>query len=290
MNKQTTESTRTSQIIRLGPRRVYVQSSGNSNSTLPPVMLLSGTLVSSRSWRRLTPLIRDRRIVAVDLVGVGQTSRARAPRDLALSAQAGLLEQLFDALHLEKVDMVGASYGGCVALVFGGLHPGRVRSVAAIEPPLLATGHDWIRQVRPGLEWLRVGRLAFWSMVKSGLLARRWTNKLLGRRLPTAPDQKRHSVFTCFYDPYARIGNWRALLFAPIDDPTRALTAIRAPILCIEGSESPLRPQMDRVRELLTRLHPSLCWNSITLAQHDAEIQLPALVADALTAFWRNLP
>ncbi len=235
------------------------------------------------------PLIRDRRILAVDLVGVGQTSRARAPRDLALSAQAGLLAQLFEALKVEQMDLVGASYGGAVALIFSGLHPEYIRSVAALEPPLLATGHDWIRQVRPGLEWLRVGRLAFWGLVKSGFLARRWTNKLLGRRLPTAPDQKRHSVFTCYYDPYARIGNWRALLFAPIDDPTRALTSIRAPILCIEGSESPLRPQMDRVRDLLKRLHPSMRWDSITLAQHDAEIQLPGLVADSLTGFWRDL-
>lgn len=252
-------------------------------------MLLSGTLVSSRSWRRLTPLIQDRRILSVDLIGVGQASWARAPRDLGLAAQAGLLAQLFEALKVEQVDLVGASYGGGVALIFSGLHPERVRSVAAIEPPLLATGHEWIRQVRPGLEWIRAGRLAFWGLVKTGFLARRWTHKLLGRRLPTAPDQKRRSVFRCYYDPYARIGNWRALLFAPIDDPTRALTGIRAPTLGIEGSESPLRPQMDRVRDLLTRLHPATRWNSITLAQHDAEIQLPGLVADALTGFWRDL-
>jgi pimeloyl-ACP methyl ester carboxylesterase len=201
-----------------------------------------------------------------------------------------MVAELFDALHLDRVDLVGASYGGSVALVFGGLYPDRVRSLATIEPPVLATDHDWIRQIRPGLEWLRAGRLAFWGMVKSGLLARRWTNKLLGRRLPTAPGQKRSSVFGCYYDPFARLGSWRALLYAPIDDPLRALTAIRAPILCIEGSDSPLRPQMDRVRELLTRLHPSLSWNTITLAQHDAAIQLPALVNESLTDFWRELP
>lgn len=278
------------QVIRLGPRRIFVQWSGNADSTLPPIVLLSGTLVSSRSWRRLIPLIGDRRILAVDLVGVGQSSRARAPRDLALSGQATILSELFDALHLKQVDLVGASYGGSVALVFGGLYPDVVRSLVALEAPVLATSHDWISQIRPGLEWLRAGRLAFWIVVKSGLLARRWTNKLLGRRLPTAPGQKKLSVFSCYYDPYARLGNWRALLYAPIDDPLRALTAIRAPILYIEGSDSPLRPQMDRVRELLTRLHPSLCWNTLTLAEHDAAIQLPALVSDSLTSFWRNLP
>ena len=289
MNKPTTEIANKTQIVRLGPRRVFVQSSGNAASRLPPVVVLSGTLVSSRSWRRLIPLISDRRILAVDLVGVGQTSRARAPRDLALSAQATILSELFDALRLEPVDLVGASYGGSVGLVFGGLYPDRVRSLAAVEAPVLATNHDWIWQIRPGLEWLRAGRLAFWLVVKSGLLARRWTNKLLGRRLPTAPGQKKLNVFSCYYDPYARLGSWRGLLYAPIDDPLRALTAIRAPILCIEGSESPLRPQMDRVRELLTRLHPSLCWNSLTLADHDSEIQLPALVSDSLTSFWHGL-
>ncbi len=256
----------------------------------PPVLLLSGAFLSSRAWLRLAPLLSGRRLLAVDLVGVGRTSRARAPRDIALSAQAALLADLLSALDLPLVDVVGASYGGCVGLILAGTQPTLVRSLAAIEAPILAKNHAWLHTIRRGLEWLRFGRPAFWLLIKSGLLARLWTNDLLGRRRSTAPDQKKHTVFQCLYDPYARLGNWKAFLHAPIDDPMRALAAIRAPLLFIEGSESPLRPEFDRTHDLMSHIHPTLSWQSIAFAQHDAAIQLPGLVADSIRQFWQSLP
>ena len=286
----------TPQLVTLGPRRIMTYHSGpkvtpTSTGHKTPIVLLAGTFVSSRYWLRLLPFLpTDRPVIAVDTVGVGQTSRARAPRDMALLAQASMLFDLFEMLHLPAVDLLGASYGGNIALTFAGLHPDRVRSVVAIETPIFTTSYEWLHQVRSGLQWLRAGRLTFWLAVKSGLLARHWTNTLLGRRLSTAPGDKKSSVFRCFYDPNARLSNWRALLRAPIDDPMRPLAGLRAPLLGLQASESPLRSSLDHTHELLTRLTVPLNWHMLPLSQHDMAVQLPALVADAVSAFWHTLP
>ena len=281
----------TPRVIQIGPRRIMTYTSGTESAAdTVPIILLAGTFVSSRYWQRLLPFLPiGRRIIAVDTIGVGQTSRARAPRDMALLAQAAMLSDLFNALQLKQLDIVGASYGGNIGLTFAGLHPDRVHSVTAIEAPIFATSYEWLHQVRSGLDWLRGGWLPFWVMVKSGWLARRWTNSLLGRRLSTAPGDKKSSIYRCFYDPNARLSSWRALTHAPIDDPMRPLTGIRAPILFLESSDSPLRGQLDHTHELLSRLAPSLTWQTLPLAQHDVAVQLPVVVADAVNSFWLSL-
>ncbi len=276
-----------SRQINVGMRSVFIREGGQGE----PLLLLPGAFLSNRAWLRFAPLIHDRwHTIAVDLIGVGLTSRARAPRDMAHSAQAAMLCGLLDALQLDRVHIMGASYGGNVGLAFAGLYPDRVKSVIAIESPILTSNHEWIHHVRSGLEVMRFGRPGFWAVVKSGFLARSWTNELLGRRKQTAPEDKKHTVLECFYDPAARYSGWWSLLRAPIDDPGRPLAAITAPLLFMQGGESPLHGQLERMRDLLLRVQPTLRWEEIPLAQHDMAIHLPALVADVAQNFWNQIP
>jgi len=85
------------------------------------------------------------------------------------------------------------------------------------------------------------------------------------------------------------LSNWRALLHAPIDDPMRPLSGIRAPMLFLETSDSPLRGQLDHTHELLDRLTMPLNWQTLPLAQHDVAVQLPVAVAQAVSTFWQSL-
>ncbi len=273
-------------LVSVDKRDVFIREGGNGE----PLILLPSEFLSNRCWLRFAPLVQHQmQTIAVDLVGVGRTRQAHAPRDMALSAQATMLLKLLDTLQIERVHLMGSSYGGNVAFTFAGLHPERVRSLIAIEAPILTTNYEWLRQVRSGLGILRLGRIAFWLSVKTGALARAWTNELLGKRSQTAPGDKKHTVFECFYDPYARFGSWLALLRAPIDDPMRPVSNIKAPILFLQGGESPLQGQLDRMRDQLARLQPHIHCQTIPLAKHDMVIQLPALVADAALDFWKSL-
>src|SRR5450631_4295917 len=84
-----------------------------------PVMLIhgSGPGVSAwANWRLVMPeLARQARVVAPDMVGFGFTDRPVDPQynmDTWVAQAVGVM----DAMGLERVDLVGNSFGGALAL------------------------------------------------------------------------------------------------------------------------------------------------------------------------------
>jgi pimeloyl-ACP methyl ester carboxylesterase len=72
------------------------------------------------------PLLEHRfRLVAVDMVGFGQSTR-RIRRPLDGESYADRLSELLDALELEQPHVVGLSWGGSVAQRLAARHPERV--------------------------------------------------------------------------------------------------------------------------------------------------------------------
>jgi len=94
-----------------------------------PVLLVhgSGPGVSAwANWRGVLPeLAAGRRVVAPDVVGFGHTER---PVGFAFTPDAWLdhLVGFLDALELERVSVIGNSFGGALALWLATRHPQRV--------------------------------------------------------------------------------------------------------------------------------------------------------------------
>jgi pimeloyl-ACP methyl ester carboxylesterase len=92
----------------------------------PPVLLIHGWPLSSRTWRKVAPSLGGSfRCIALDLAGAGETA-APAGRSLGLAAQAQLVAGFVDALGLERVAVVGHDSGGSIARGFVTAHPERV--------------------------------------------------------------------------------------------------------------------------------------------------------------------
>lgn len=86
----------------------------------PAVLLLHGFPTSSHLWRDLVPILAPRfRAVAVDLLGYGDSEKPEEPARLTLTAQAGYVRELAEALQLEDVAAVGHDIGGGVAQLLG---------------------------------------------------------------------------------------------------------------------------------------------------------------------------
>jgi pimeloyl-ACP methyl ester carboxylesterase len=81
-------------------------------------------------WDRLVPLLSaDRRVIRYDMRGFGR-SRTQAG---AFSPERDLLA-LIDALELSDVQLVGASFGGLVALAAAAMAPERFRALVLLAP------------------------------------------------------------------------------------------------------------------------------------------------------------
>jgi pimeloyl-ACP methyl ester carboxylesterase len=127
-----------------------------------PVLLIhgSGPGVSAwANWRLTIPeLAKRHRVVAPDVLGFGYTERPAGARYDADAWSAHLLG-LLDALGLQRVSVVGNSFGGSLALRLATRHPDRVDrlvlmgSVGVLFP--ITPGLDEVWGYRPSVENMR---------------------------------------------------------------------------------------------------------------------------------------
>ncbi|MFE2286875.1 alpha/beta fold hydrolase [Streptomyces sp. NPDC059443] len=97
----------------------------------PAVVLLHSSVCDRRMWEPQWQPLLDAgfRVVRPDFRTCGQSPAAEAPY-----SDYGDVAELLDHLGIERAAVVGASYGGRVALTFAALHPDRVSALALLCP------------------------------------------------------------------------------------------------------------------------------------------------------------
>ena len=121
---------------------------------LPPIMLLHGIASTTALAAPLLVALAGRRVLAVDwpghgLSGVGVIRPDSNVRDDAVA----VVELVFGAFDLERVDLIGHSLGGQVALYAALAHPEKVRRLVLLGAPGAA-----FSQARPTLGMRRLTR------------------------------------------------------------------------------------------------------------------------------------
>ena len=127
-----------------------------------PVLFIhgSGPGVSAwANWRLAIPVLAQaRRVIAPDMVGFGYTDR---PAGIAYTMDTWVQQalDLLDALDLPRVDLVGNSFGGALALALATRHPQRVRRLvlmgSAGVPFPITPGLDAVWGYTPSLQNMR---------------------------------------------------------------------------------------------------------------------------------------
>lgn len=113
----------------------------------PPVLLLHELGGSSESWRHVIPLIAPhRRAIALDLRCAGRSEKPTAAFEMTdvVADIAGLL----DALHIGRVDVIGAALGAMVAALLASRHPALIRRMVlcAVADTVDQRTRDYVNQ------------------------------------------------------------------------------------------------------------------------------------------------
>jgi pimeloyl-ACP methyl ester carboxylesterase len=103
----------------------------------PPVVLVHAGVADHRMWDAIVPALAERHtVIRYDLRGFGESAPPTGP-----FTETDDLRRLLDHLDCERVRLVGASWGGRVAVDFALTHPSRVHSLALLAPPW--PGYHW---------------------------------------------------------------------------------------------------------------------------------------------------
>jgi pimeloyl-ACP methyl ester carboxylesterase len=118
------------QVRALG-RLISYQEGGPASGEV--VVLLHGLASDSDTWDRAAAAMAEHglRVLALDLIGHGQSDKPRGPYlldDFALS-----LEAFFDAVEVPAATLCGHSLGGAIAVHFGARFPSRMSRLVLVS-------------------------------------------------------------------------------------------------------------------------------------------------------------
>jgi pimeloyl-ACP methyl ester carboxylesterase len=102
--------------------------------TGPPVVLLHSSVSGNRQWKALIADLRGgHRVLAINLLGYGDTPPWSGDRPQRLTDQAALVHAAIDGID-GPVSLVGHSFGGAVAMQAARELGDRVRALVLLEP------------------------------------------------------------------------------------------------------------------------------------------------------------
>lgn len=132
-----------SRLVSLGFGRLFLRDLGPTCGMdgAPPLLLIHGLLVYGHAFRRLVPELADaRRLLIPDLPGTGDSDRPPPVHCAGYSPSwiARVLIELLDALGLERVDVLGHSWGGAIAVCLADAAPERVRRLVLVDATCFA--------------------------------------------------------------------------------------------------------------------------------------------------------
>lgn len=212
---------------------------GSADGTTGKAVLLlhgSGPGVSAwANWRnQLAPFAERHRVVAPDLVGFGYTE-IRDDQEYSREVWLRQIVDLLDALEIERVHVVGNSFGGSMALALAINHPERVAKVvlmgAAGVPFEITEGLDAVWGYEPSEE--AMGRLMRETFAYDSSFI---TDELVASRYAASTRPGTMEAFASMF-PAPRQRWVEALAH-----PEEAIRGMTAPTLVVHGRDDKVIP------------------------------------------------
>lgn len=267
-----------SRLVRTTAGRLFAVDRGPEQGPRPPLVLLHGLLVTHHAFREiLAPLAQERRVIALDLPGCGESDRP-APADAdgySLPWLATRVHEALVALGVERCDLIAHSFGGAVAVELAATVPALVGRLVLVDAVVFA-----MELPLEGKMALlpRLGPFLFKQLYRRADLRR-----YLGRVFST-PELLDERAVDVYWDRLGRDGGREAayamlLQMTQLDPLLERIPSIRAPTLVVWGDRDSLMP-VDTAERLVERFADGQlrivegCGHAVAEERPDALIEL----------------
>lgn len=240
-----------------------------------PRLVLIHSLALDRSvWDAVVPRVAaEAEILAYDCRGHGRSDRRASPFTAELFARD--LAELLDHVGWPSAAIAGCSMGGCVALAFGGLYPGRATALGLIDTTAWY-GPDAPAKFRERAEAARAKGM-------QGLIdfqVTRWFSDAFRAAHPEVVQRTTAVYAANDFDCYAA----SCALLGDVDVRAR-LPRLRIPVAVVVGEEDYATPV-----EMARQLHEAIPGSTLDVlpgARHLTPIERPDAIAGMLRGLIR---
>lgn len=109
-----------------------------------PLLILNGIMMSTMSWGAFEKhFTKENKLILVDLLDQGQSDKMTEA--FTQDIQVEVVNSLLDELKIDKVSILGTSYGGEVALQFAVKYPNRVHRMVLANT--VAKTNAWLKEI-----------------------------------------------------------------------------------------------------------------------------------------------
>jgi len=239
--------------------------------TGPVVILVHSSVSGRRQWRSLTALLEDRfRVVALDLIGYGETPAWAEGRPQQLSDQSALVHEVVDEVGA-PLALVGHSLGGSVALCAAAELGDRLPGLVLLEPNpfslLDETAPEEYREAAALRDAVKsAGDSGDWAAA-----AERFADYWNGAGTWAAMDDARRDAFGAALKP--NYHEWDAVMGAPV---RRYVSAVAAATHVVSARDT-VQP-IARIVTMLEEMRSDWKFSRLDGGGHMAPLTRPELV------------
>lgn len=135
-------------FIDLKGKKIYYEIYGEGK----PIVLLNGIMMSTMSWLAFKDaLSANNQLILVDFLDQGRSDKMEDSPTYTQDIQVEVLKALLENLNLKKVNLVGISYGGSVALQFAVKYEEYIDKMVLFNTTEKTT--PWLKDI--GVAWNR---------------------------------------------------------------------------------------------------------------------------------------
>lgn len=287
----TAAAPRTGRFVQTADAAMFVQQDGPSDG--PPVVLIHGTGAWSEIWRGTMRALAARgyHAVALDMPPFGYSARPATP-NFTDDAQGRRILGVLEALRLERVTLVGHSFGARPTMQAAFLAPSRISAIVLVDAALgldttlESTGPGMATRALLAVKSLRDPLVA--ATLTNPSMTRRLLMKLIAETSAATPERVRmlQQPFAV-HGTTARFGEWLRP-FVTTNESSLATrrasyASLKVPALVIWGARDSLTP-IEQGRDL-ARLIPGASLTELPRAGHIPAIEDPAAFDQALLLF-----
>lgn len=242
-----------------------------------PLLILNGIMMSTKSWIPFEKAFtkHNNQLILLDLMDQGESDKYDCDFDLSL--QVEVVKALLDELKIEKVNIMGTSYGGEVALQFTSKYQDRVERMVLANT--VAKTNAWLQEIGEAWNCAAGNPLAYYSTTIPVI----YSPQFYDRRAEWMKNRKELLTKTAFaYKPFmdsmVRLTN-----SSNNHDVIDALSKINVRTLVIGSEQDHITPLEEQ--KLIVKLMPNAELVILPDTGHASFYERPLVFTSLLTGF-----